>query len=134
MSDITLITSPDKLYTQEYSFLLIYPSSIVKEQFQTFLGKHTTTFHVYLYENKDDHDVEWLLDVFNIADTVILDIDNCERSIRDLTSYFIAKDKTYWLTNGSGNYYNVVSKNRIFDLDFLDNKIGGQIGESKSEQ
>lgn len=128
MSDITLITSPDKVYTQEYSFLLIYPSSIVKEQFQNFLAQIEMPSHVYLYENKDDHEVEWLLDVFHIVDTVIIDIDNCEKTIRDLTSYFIAKDKTYWLTNGTGNYYNVISKNRVFDLDFLNNKIGGQFG------
>lgn len=132
MSDITLITSPDRLYTNEYSFLLIYPSSIVKEQFQNFLANNLQKFHVYLYEN-EDHDVDWLIDVFNYVDTVIVDIDNCDKAIRDLTGYFIARDKTYWLTNGTGNYYTNISKNRIFDLDFLNNKIGGQIGETKSE-
>ena len=132
MSDITLITSPDKLYTNEYRFLLIYPSSIVKEQFQNFLAKTSQQFHVYLYENKE-HDVDWLIDVFNSVDTVIVDIDNCDNAIRDLAGYFIARDKTYWLTNGTGNYYNNISKNRIFDLDFLENKIGGQLGESESE-
>lgn len=132
MSDITLITSPDRLYTNEYSFLLIYPSSVVKEQFQNFLARNLQPFHVYLYENKE-HDVDWLLEVFVSVDTVIIDIDNCEKSIRDLASYFLSRSKTYWLTNGTGNYYNNINKNRIFDLDFLDNRIGGQIGKSESE-
>lgn len=131
MSDITLITPPDKVYTQEYSFLLIYPSKIIKEQFQTFLANTEVPFHVYIYEMEDDHEAEWLLDVFHIADTVIVDIDNCESSIRSLAAYFIARDKTYWLTNGTTNHYNVISKNRIFDLDFLEKKIGGQFGKSR---
>ena len=124
MSEITLVTPPDRLYTQEYTFLLIYPSAIIKEQFQSLLSTISTNVIVYLYELETEHEVEWLLDTFNQADTVILDIDNCNATIRSLSSYLIAKNKTYWLTNGDNPIYNILSKNRIFNLDFLESKLG----------
>ena len=125
MSDITLVTPPDKYYSQEYSFLLIHPSAVIKSQFQDFIETFNKPVIVYLYEKEEeDHEPEWLLDCFYKADCVIIDIDNCDTRIRDLTSYFIAKDKTYWLTNGGDNFYNMISKNRIFGLDFLSSKLG----------
>lgn len=128
MSDITLVTPPDKLYLTDKSFLLIYPSAIIKEQFQDLISAYTVPFVVYLYEQPDElEDPEWLLDTFHQVDYVVIDIDNCTSKVRALASYFISKNKTYWLTNGGESYYNIISKNRIFDLDFLTQKIGDDI-------
>jgi hypothetical protein len=81
-----------------------------------------------VYELTDDHEVEWLFDVQNLVDYTIIDVDNCDPDIRDLVSYMLSRDNTYWLTNGSGSYYNVISKNQVFNLDFLQsNIIGGPI-------
>jgi hypothetical protein len=126
MSDIKVITSPDILNTTEFSFLLVHPSKIVKEQFQNLLAQFDNGFHVYLYEQKDDS-VEWLVSVFHKADIVILDLDNSPSKIKDLTGYFLSKDKTYWLTKGSDSYYNIISRNQIFDLDYLTNILGGKL-------
>lgn len=129
MSDVVLITPPDVLHTNEYSFLLIYPNSIVKDQFQTFISLYKTRVHVYLYEETKDNiheTIDWLLEVFQKVDTVILDIDNCPGIIRDLSSYFISKDKTYWLTNSGDSLYTKINRNRTYDLDFLNTAIGGK--------
>jgi hypothetical protein len=131
MSNITLITPTDKLYTSELSLLLVYPSSKIKEQLQVILSEIDCSIHIYLYELEDMHEVEWLFDVQGLCDFTVIDIDNCEPSIRDLVSFMISKDSTYWLTNGTGTYYNVISKNRIFDLDFLKSKIGGTLVEKQ---
>jgi hypothetical protein len=40
---------------------------------------------------------------------------------RDLLSYMIAKNKTYWLTNSQDSVYNSLSSNRVYNLDFLSN-------------
>lgn len=125
MSSIKLITPPDKLYSQEYSFLLVYPSSTVKSEFQDLISKFDNPFHVYWYD--DDQDVDWLLEVFHQVNLAILDIDNCPSKLRDLTAYFLTKDKTYWLTSGGENYYNKISNNRIFGLDSLSGIIGGSL-------
>lgn len=127
MNEISLITPPDRLYTNEYSFLLIYPSQTVKEQFQQLIAELDMPMHVYLYEPKDTEEPEWLLDVFQSVDTVILDIDNCSALIRDLAGYFLSKDKTFWLTKADGKLYNVVNKHRLYNLDYLKDKIGGTL-------
>jgi len=126
MNDITLVTPPDKLYNTDFTFLLIYPSKHIKAQFNDILSKFESPITVYLYEESDENqNPEWLLDSFYKADCVIIDIDHCEPRIRDLTSYFISKNKTFWLTNGGENFYNVISNNRLFNLDFLSDKLGG---------
>lgn len=127
MNEIKLITPPDRLYTQEISFLLIYPSKKIKEEFTSMVSNIDENIHVYLYEIDSTHEAEWLIDTFNQVNYVILDIDNCNSDIRSLASYFIAKDKTYWLTNSQDSLYNVISKNRIFSLDFLHQKLGGTV-------
>ena len=126
MSQISLITPPDRLYTDHISILLIQPSNFIKEQLQNALLHIDDPLHVYLYElEKENAEPEWLLDVFKSVNYVILDIDNCKPYIRDIASYFLSKDKTFWLTKGEGKLYNIINKNRIYDLDFLIHKIGG---------
>lgn len=130
MSNIKLITPPDKLQSQEFSFLLIFPGSIVKSEFQDLISCFDNPLHVYWYESDDAENIDWLLDIFHQVDIVIIDIDNCPSKVRDLTSYLITKDKTYWLTNGGENYYNKLSRNRIFSLDSLNAIIGGKLEQA----
>ena len=131
---VNLITSPDKLLNSNLSFLLLNPSVTVKEQFNDFVQQYNIPFVVYLYEQEDpNHEPEWLLDTFHAADYVILDIDNCKSVVRDFASYFISKNKTFWLTSSGENMYNVLSKNRLYNLDFLTETIGGQFEQQKKQ-
>src|SRR6056300_1035202 len=126
MADINLITAPDRLYNDAISFLLVYPSKAIKEQFNNLLYNIDQPFNVYLYEYaSDEHEVDWLLSTHKMVDYTILDIDNAPAEIRDLVSYFISNPKTYWLTNGEQMFYNKISNTRIFNLDYFANKIGG---------
>ena len=146
MSDLTVVTPPDTLLTNNVSFLLIYPSRDVKDDFQNLIIRFDEPFTVYIYEipelekdleiedesikKKDLHDIDWLLKHCYIANNVILDLDNCPQSIRDLASYIIANTNTFWLTNSTNMYYNKLSNKRIYHLDFLVDTIGEQL-ESK---
>ena len=127
MSDIKVITAPDILHSTELSFLLIHPSKIVKDQFQDLISQFDTPFHVYLYEEDTTENVEWLLAAYHKADIVVLDIDNCTPNVRSLSGYFLSKDKTYWLTKATDSYYNIISKNQIFGLDYLTDLLGGKL-------
>jgi hypothetical protein len=125
MHKINLITPPDKLFNNNFSFLLIYPSSSVKEQFQNAIATVDYPFNVYFYETDPlSHDPDWLLSMAKIADIVILDIDNSEPEIRNLTSYLIANPNTFWLTKDTKSFYNKLSINKVYNLDFIQKKIG----------
>jgi len=128
MADINLITAPDRLFNSNESFLLVYPSTVTKEQFNNLLGNSETAVNVYLYEHEQDsHEIDWLLSTAKLVDYTILDIDNCPSEIRDLASYFISQSNTYWLTNGEVMFYNKLSNKRIYNLDYFSDKVGGKL-------
>lgn len=126
MGDINLITAPDRLFNNSISFLLIYPGTSVKEQFNNLLANSDQSFNVYLYEHESDtHEIDWLLSTHKLVDFTIIDVDNCPSEVRDIVSYFIADSKTYWLTKAEQMFYNKISNKRIYNLDYFANKIGG---------
>jgi hypothetical protein len=128
MNKINIITQPDKLFNSNCSILLIYPSNAIKEQMQNFLAAVDLPFNIYYYEvDENEHNPDWLLSVNKICDFTILDVDNCPPIIRDMASYFISQNNTYWLTKAENVFYNKVSINRVYNLDFLNNITGETI-------
>jgi len=124
MHKITVITPPDKVFNNNFSFLLIYPNSDVKQQFQQLIANIDHPFNVYYYEQEElDHNVDWLLSLVKMTECVIFDVDNTPAKIRTLASYIIAQNNTFWLTNDNDTYYNKLSTNRIYNLDFIKDKI-----------
>lgn len=120
MPNITLITPPDKIFNNNKSILLIYPSNHIKDSFQTIIQDWNITFNLYMYSlETSEQNVEWLLSIVKLADIVIFDIDNSTVEVRDLASYIIAHPHTYWLTNAAETVYTNLSTNRVYDLTFL---------------
>jgi len=104
--------------------LLVYPSKTLQEELQdTFLSSTKMDVNVYYFDqpNYTKQDVDWLLNIFKISETVIVDVDNTSPWARDLLGYMIAKTKTYWLTNGQDSVYNSLSNNKVYNLDFMSN-------------
>lgn len=127
MSNITLITPPDKIFNQNINIFLVYPSQKLKNDLQDFLASSTESINVYIYENKDEHDIDWLLSVHKMSEIVIIELEDLPSEIRQIESYLISQSNTYWLTKGENMWYNKISVNRIYDLDFLTTKIGGTV-------
>ena len=124
MNKINIITPPDILFNDAYSMLLVYPSKPLQEELQdTFLSSTKMDVNVYYFDqpNYTKQDVDWLLNIFKISETVIVDVDNTSPWARDLLGYMIAKTKTYWLTNGQDSVYNSLSNNKVYNLDFMSN-------------
>jgi hypothetical protein len=122
LNKINIVTSPDQLFNDSYEILLLYPSNTLLNELQNkFLTHFDDDSNIYLYdkENYNKEEVDWVLRVFKSVDVVIIDIDNAKMWFRDLISFMIAKNKTYWLTNGEDSVYNHISKNRVYNLDFL---------------
>ena len=117
MSKINIVTPPDLLFNDSLQLLLVHPSEQLQNDLQdTFLAKTNADVNLYVYNKsvKVTEEVEWLLSIFKQCDVAILDIDNSTAWVRDLASYMIAKNKTYWLTNGHDSVYN-----KVYNLDFL---------------
>ena len=122
MSKINIVTPPDLLFNDSLQLLLVHPSEQLQNDLQdTFLAKTNADVNLYVYNKsvKVTEEVEWLLSIFKQCNVAILDIDNSTAWVRDLASYMIAKNKTYWLTNGHDSVYNSLSNNRVYNLDFL---------------
>ena len=149
MSDLTVVTPPDTLLTNNVSFLLIYPDRDVKDEFQNLIVKFEESFTTYIYETpelpedvdigdtkvkkQDVHDIDWLLKHCHIANNVIIDLDNCPPRIKDLASYIIANTNTFWLTKAPDMYYNKLSNKRIYHLDYLTELIGAKLAELQKQ-
>lgn len=121
---INIITPPDLLNTLDLSILLVYPSNELKLDVQRFIETFDDGVNVYLYEDFNNlENFNWLLHVRSVADYVILDIDNLDHQHRDAISFLIAHNNVYWLSRGNNPIYSAISRNRIYDLDFLQRSI-----------
>ena len=124
MNKINIVTAPDMLFNDSLQLLLVYPSKQIQDELQNnFLSNTDADINIYVYDKPvyDKKEVEWLLNVFKQCDTAIVDVDNTSPWARDLLSYMIAKNKTYWLTNSQDSVYNNLSNNKVYNLDFLSN-------------
>ena len=122
MKKINIVTPPDMLFNDSLQLFLLYPSKQLQDELQDkFLANTEADVNLYVYDKPvyDKEEVDWLLTVFRSCDVAILDVDNSSTWTRDLLSYMIAKNKTYWLTNSQDSVYNSLSKNKVYTLDFL---------------
>lgn len=131
MTKINIITPPDKLFNKNYTILLIGARQALLDEIQNSVlpsWNHNTNIYYCDKDTSHTDDIDWLLSVFAMSDLVLLDVDNCSIAIRNLTSYFVSEEKTYWLTNEQQPVYNHLSKNRIYNAQFM-LEIGGKIGK-----
>lgn len=120
MTKINIITPPDILHNQNKSFLLIYPSTEVRNDFQKYLEQANDPLNVYLYDPQNDEiDVAWLLALAKICEIVILDLDNMADIEKKFASYLISLPNVFYLTKDDVTPYNKLSLNRKYDLNWL---------------
>ena len=118
LGKITVITPPDKLFNLNLSYLLVKPSVHIKQQFQAILSKSIDDLNVFIYD-QDETDVSWMLGVSQQVDVVIVDVDNCDPVTKQFVTFLLAQPNTYYITNDEITPYNLISKNRIYDLDSI---------------
>jgi hypothetical protein len=128
LGKITLITPPDKLFNMNLAYLLIKPSNHVKEQFQTILSKSIDDLNVFIFDN-DDTDIGWLLSIAMQVDCVIIDVDNCDFITQKFITVILAQPNAYYITSDETTPYNLISKNRIYDLDWIIEKLKNEEDE-----
>lgn len=129
---ITIVTPPDKLFNLNIGYLLVSPSITVKQQFQSILSSSLEDINVFIYEN-DENDIDWLLSVSFMADVVIIDVDNCNSATRDFITFLLAQPNVYYITNDEITPFTLISKNRIFNLDWIAEQIQNDIEEDDND-
>ena len=132
LGKITVITPPDKLFNLTLSYLLVKPSNHVKQQFQAILSKSIDDLNVFIYD-QNDNDISWLLSIAHQTDVVIIDVDNCDPITKQFITFMIAQPNAHYITNDEITPYNLISKNRIWDLDFIVEQIQNQDEEDDAD-
>jgi hypothetical protein len=122
LGKITLITPPDKLFNLNLSYLLVKPSNYIKQQFQTILSQSLDDINVFIYDT-EDHDIGWMLSIAQQAEVIIIDIDNCDNITQKFVTFLLARPNSYYITRDDTTPYNLISKNRIYNLDWIVEQI-----------
>ena len=122
LGNITLITPPDKLFNLNISYLLVKPSNHVKEQFKTILSQSIDDINVFVYD-VEDTDIGWLLSVAQQVDVTIIDVDHCDPITQKFITFMLAQPNVHYITNDELTPYGLISKNRIYNLDWIVDQI-----------
>jgi len=133
LGKINLITPPDKLFNLNPGYLLIKPSTKVKMQFQQLLSQCEDDVNVYMYDT-DEVDIEWMLSVSQQADFIIIDIDNCDSVTKQFVSFLLAQPNTHYLTTDEITPWGLISRNRIYNLDWILEVINKEDEDDESEE
>jgi hypothetical protein len=132
LGKITVITPPDKLFNLNLSYLLVKPSNNIKQQFQTILSKSIDDLNIFMYDEQET-DVSWMLSVAQQVDVVIIDVDNCDSTTKSFVTFLLAQPNSYYITKDETTPYNLISKNRIWDLDSIVEQFEDQDDEDDDE-
>ena len=125
LGKITLITPPDKLFNMNLSYLLVKPSNHIKQQFQTILSQSIDDLNVFIYDT-EDMDISWLLSIAIQVDCVIIDVDNCDTITQSFITFMLAQPNAHYITSDDVTPYNLISKNRIYNLDLIVEQLKNQ--------
>jgi hypothetical protein len=135
LGKINLITPPDRLFNLNVGYLLVKPSTKVKMQFQQILSQLGDDINVYVFDD-DETDIEWMLSICQQADVIIVDVDNCDPMTKLFVSVMLSQPNTFYMTNDDLTPWRLISRNRIYNLDWiLDaiNKAQEDSGEEDEE-
>jgi hypothetical protein len=132
LGKINLITPPDTLFNNDLTYLLVKPSTKIKVQFQTILSSIDQDVNVYIYDT-DEVDIAWMLNAANSSDIVIVDIDNCDPITKNFVGLLLA-NKAFYLTSDEITPWGLISRNRIYNLDWLVDAIKDQSENQDDEE
>lgn len=118
LGKINLITPPDTLFNLADSFLLIKPSLNVKQQFQMILSHIDNDTNVFIFD-ENDNDIEWMLNVAQQVDYIVVDLDNCDPLTKQFATVIMIQPNVYYFTSDVVTPYNLINRNRIYDFNWI---------------
>jgi hypothetical protein len=119
MTEVTVITPPDFIANENLKIVLIYPGVEVRKNINQILKNTNQDVDLYLYEDTQAHDLDWLIQRVLTSDITILDLDHCSSIVKNLAGYLISRKNVFYLTNDEITPYYMISNNRVYDLYWL---------------
>jgi hypothetical protein len=132
LGKINLITPPDKLFNLNVGYLLVKPSTKIKMQFQQILTHCNNDVNVYIFDDAET-DIEWMLSVSQHVDVIIIDVDNCDPITKNFISFMLAQPNAFYLTNDELTPWKLISRNRIYDLNWLLESIAKELDDEDED-
>jgi hypothetical protein len=132
LGKINLITPPDKLFNNNLGYLLVKPSNHVKQQFQAILSQNFEEVNVFVFD-ENEHDIGWLLATAVQSDVIIIDVDNCDPITQKFVTFMLSLPNTHYITNDEITPYGLISKNRIYNLDWIAEQLTDEDDEGNEE-
>jgi hypothetical protein len=118
IGNITVFTPPERFFNLDSSYLLVNPSPDLIKQFQSVVSDLYESVNVFVYDTASN-DLEWLLSVACQTDLIIIDIDNCTAETKTFVTFLLTHPNSFYITADEITPYNLISKNRIYDLDWF---------------
>lgn len=113
MNKITLISYPDYYHDQSRKALLVNTTADERNTVQQFLQANDIELSIYTYNNENQ--IEWLLNVANMVDTVYINVDNTTDRSYHYLSYLISLTNTTW--NSREIDYSIINRGKAIEIN-----------------
>lgn len=112
---IKVITSPDLIFDQAQSVLVITPSQDLKERVEEYAVNFQDHINIYVYVGTEKN-IQWLLTTAKMVDYVLVDIDNLPLDESQFLSYILSLPNTYYRCLNMKSPWTLLNKNRFYDF------------------
>lgn len=120
---INLISPPDRLHNNNFTFNLINTTPEEQEAVSMFLAKNDVAEEVNVYVYNNESNPNWLLETVDGKNNTYINLDNTGDISVKYTSYMLSQSNVYYNTNddNSSEIYSLINPNRISSVtNFLD--------------
>ena len=120
---INLISPPDTLHNNNFSFNLINTTPEEQEKVSMFLAKEPTNEELNIFVYNNESNPSWLLNTVNGKNNSYINLDNTGDISVQYISYLLSLSGTYYTTNdkNSKEIFSLVNNNFVKNInEFLD--------------
>jgi len=118
-SKINLITPPDTIHNNNFSFVMINTTPAEQEKTSYFLAKEGDNKEINVFVYNNESNPTWLLNHVNGKHHTYINVDNCLDISVKYISYMMSQSNVYWSTNdnNSKELFGLINTNFIDNID-----------------
>lgn len=120
---INLISPPDTLFNNNFTFALLNTTPAEQEQVSMWLAKNGRDEEINVHVYNNDTNPVWLLNIANAKNPTYINLDNTSDVSVHYTSYILSMGQSYYYTadKNSESIYKLINNNHLNSVtDFMD--------------